>query len=98
MFRNVPRHVSGLPGTSRNRRSDSWITSTFMKLVLRAVSIYLLRIKYVPLPYPTYPESDFPESGGIFFHKKWPPLERLGEALQEQNRTPAVKDFADGDQ
>lgn len=43
-------------------------------------------------PYPTFPESDFPEMGGIFFHKKWPPLERSGEALQEQNRTPAVKD------
>ena len=49
-------------------------------------------------PYPTFQKSYFPEKGGIFFHKKWPPLERSGEALQEQNRTPAVKDFADGDQ
>jgi hypothetical protein len=43
-------------------------------------------------PYPTFPKTDFPEMGGIFYHKKWPPLERSGEALQEQNRTPAVKD------
>lgn len=49
---------------------------------------------------PTLPFKNriFQRRGGIFFHKKWPPLERSGEALQEQNRTPAVKDFADGDQ
>lgn len=96
MFRNVPQHVSGLPRASRNRRSDSWITSTFMKLILRAVSFYLIMIKYVPLPYLS--KIGFSREGGIFIHKKWLPLERSGEALQEQNRTPAVKDFADGDQ
>lgn len=35
--------------------------------------------------YHTFQKSDFPERGGIFFHKKWLPLERSGEALQEQN-------------
>lgn len=90
MFRNMPRHFSGLPGTSRKCRSDSWIASTLLKLILKAVSLYFIRIKYVPLPYLS--KIGFSREGGIFFHKKWPPLERSGEALQEQNRTPAVKD------
>lgn len=44
-------------------------------------------------PYPTYPESDFPERGGIFSHKKWLPLERSGEALQGQNSDTCSKGF-----
>jgi hypothetical protein len=67
-----------------------------MKLILIAVSLYFIRIKYVPLPYLS--GIGFSREGGIFSHKKWLPLERSGEALQGQNSDTCSKGFADGNQ
>lgn len=49
-------------------------------------------------PYPTFPESDFPERGVSSSTKNGLPLKGRGKPCRNRTVTPAVKDFADGDQ